>query len=199
LEKIYTYFDLILVILLFLFLFFKFKSLLGKKVGLQSYKVKEEIIETLKNKQLNIELFEVDEKFKADISKIKELNPSFTYDKFLLNSKKAFELIVYSFNDNDLSNIKHLITEEVYNLFNQAIIKRDNKKLEILIKDFNNVEISKIQIINNEIYIDVTFNTKQLRKINTTEKEYSLEEIWTFKNNPNKDKIIWKLSSIKVN
>ena len=53
-EKIYTYFDLILVILLFLFLFFKFKSLLGKKVGLQSYKAKEEIIETLKNKQLNI-------------------------------------------------------------------------------------------------------------------------------------------------
>lgn len=198
-EKIYTYFDLILLILLFLFLFFKFKSLLGKKTGLQSYKVKEEVIETLKNKQLNIELFEVDEKFKADIAKIKELNPSFTYDKFLLSSKKAFELIVYSFNDNDLSNIKHLITEEIYNLFSQAIVKRDNKKLEILIKDFNNIEVSKIEIINNEIYIDVTFNTKQLRKINETEKEYSLEEIWTFKNTPEQDKIIWKLSSIKVN
>jgi predicted lipid-binding transport protein (Tim44 family) len=109
-----------------------------------------------KNKQLNIELFEVDEKFKADISKIKELNPSFTYDKFLLNSKKAFELIVYSFNDNDLSNIKHLITEEVYNLFNQAIIKRDNKKLDFC--EINGWRM--IEIFEKEFPISLDFLEK---------------------------------------
>ena len=53
---------------------------------------------------------------------ILELDNNFDFKSFIKGAKEAFKIIVESFNNKKLTNVKNLISEEVFDKFEKAIV-----------------------------------------------------------------------------
>ncbi len=136
---------------------------------------------------------------------IQSYDRDFSIKEFLDGSKKAFKLIVKAFQDRNIEKIKNLLSEEVYENFEDEISYRKTKpvtKLKILSIQ---AELLDINIINKEAFIKVGFMSKQSAtddklksKNNETKKVREVKEVWGFKkkmDDPNPNWILAEVSS----
>ena len=159
-------------------------KLLGKKTRVErkdktegkvnlSEQHKENLDVVLENAEKNVDLLEQNIDKKA----------------FLEGAKKAFEIIVKSYKDNNIQAVESLLAPEVYESFKEQSELQENKP-----NSFEMTEL-KASIINsdltrNVVKIKVLFESKQKTVIKKKSVTHNIRDVWAFEkilgnNNPN--------------
>lgn len=105
------------------------------------------------------------------INLFEELNIDLNF--FLSASKATFQMIIKSFSDSDMEDIKHLCSESVFTNLKYAKQERinQNKILVSKIIEIDSVEIVLVNQTGNEIRVSLQFTSKQINFITNLNNE----------------------------
>ena len=142
--------------------------------------------------------------FKSNIAKIKKIDHNFSLEKFLSNSEKAFESVIYAFTNNDSKTINLLTKEKANKNFITAMKEQNKLKHEVNIDiiSFINKEIKELQLEKNIARITLLFKTEQIFYIldkdeNVLEGNKSkieqIDDEWIFEKDLKSSNPIWYL------
>ncbi len=192
----FEYIDIILLAMIAGFIFLRLRGILGKRTGFEG-KAPPQFQEVLKNVKLekNVKQNEnFDEKAKKE---------------FLNGAKIAYETIITDFSDNDnkLTTSKSLLSNSIYDKFNDALRERNSKGhyAEITFIGVNSAIIKEHKKTNNILQVTVDFVGEVITCIKDKEKKIvsgdpekikKIYDTWVFSrdtksNNPN-----WQLVDI---
>ena len=184
------FFDIIIFAAIAGFIIYRLRSVLGKRTGFQKdlsqnqpkqdnkTEVAKEIPSLLDNQ---LKLQEVYKKV-AD----------FDHKQFIEGAKKAFEIIITSFNNGDKKNLKNLVSKDVYAAFEKAIDEKQNdpsSQFYSLIVE----SIAEAKVDNNTISISVNFISEQMLG-DDEGKIVKNKDTWTFEKPINSSSPIWILT-----
>ena len=149
-----------------------------------------------------------DQKYKEEVNEVKE-TPSlldnqlklqnvykkvndFDHKQFLEGAKKAFEIIITSFNNGDKKTLKNLVSKDVYATFENAIDnKTNNPTSQFYSLIIDSVEDAKVE--NNIISISINFISEQM--LNDDEgKIVKNKDTWTFEKPIGSKSPVWILT-----
>jgi predicted lipid-binding transport protein (Tim44 family) len=145
--------------------------------------------------------------FEDIVANVRKIDPNFSLVKFLDGAKKAFEMILTAFAENDRDTLKNLLATNIYKQFTSEIDKRisNEVKLDLTLVALPVVEIRNIKLQGNEISIDVFYGSQQVTLLKNDKGEIiegdssqidHVEDRWTFSKTL-KSKDNWLL--VKVN
>ncbi len=144
----FEYIDIILLAMIAGFIFLRLRGILGKRTGFDG-KTPAQFQEVLKNVNLETKTNknnEFDEKAQSE---------------FLSGAKIAYETIITDFSDNDNKIIKSkpLLSEKIYNQFDQALKERDKRGhfAEITFIGINSAKIKDHKKIDKVLQVTVDF------------------------------------------
>ena len=186
----FEYIDIILLAMIAGFIFLRLRGILGKRTGFEG-KPPSQFQEVLNN--INIE---------------KKLKNSENFDElakkeFLSGAKIAYETIITDFSDNDnkLTTSKPLLSEKIYEQFNQALKERNDRGhfAEITFIGLNSAKIKEHKNVNSFLQVTVDFVAEVITCIRDKEKKIisgdpekikKIYDTWVFSrdmrsNNPN--------------
>lgn len=188
------FFDIIIFFAIAAFLVFRLRKVLGRRTGFEkdqkeSFKQTKNII---REKNKKTEVPEMDIKF-AELKKAYEILDGFDYKKFLEGAKIAFETIIDAFNGGDKENLKILLTNKTYAVFEKAIDEKQNDP-NSQIFSLNIDKIEKVSTNNEKITIGVKFISEQFKN-NDESTITKKEDIWFFEKKIKSKNPNWLLSS----
>ena len=184
------FFDIIIFAAIAGFIIYRLRSVLGKRTGFQKdlsqnkpqqdkkTETKKEIPSLLDNQ---LKLQEVYKKV-AD----------FDHKQFIEGAKKAFEIIITSFNNGDKKNLKNLVSKDVYTAFEKAIDEKQNDQSS----QFYSLVVESIadaRVDNNKISISINFISEQMLG-DDEGKIVKNKDTWTFEKPINSSSPIWILT-----
>ena len=184
------FFDIIIFAAIAAFIIYRLRSVLGRRTGFQKdlsqnkpqqdkkTEIKNEIPSLLDNQ---LKLQEVYKKV-AD----------FDHKQFIEGAKKAFEIIITSFNNGDKKNLKNLVSKDVYIAFEKAIDEKQNdpsSQFYSLIVE----SIADAKVDNNTISISINFISEQMLG-DDEGKIVKNKDTWTFEKTINSSSPIWILT-----
>ena len=144
------------------------------------------------------------------IKEIKEADSSFDIEDFLIGSKTFFEMVLKSFVDGNLDNIKDFIKPSVLKNFKTAIDER-NKEQETLIIDLKSIQKNEIlssKITKTTLRITVGYESFQVKALldkndelidGDIDKEILVKDAWVFERKIKNDNPNWTLVETKGN
>ena len=200
--------DIIIFAIIAIFLFFRLKNILGEKTGFDPSQ-DEEKTNSRQTKNSNVvELSKqnkrvfnsIDEK----IRDIKKIDSSFIKDDFLSGAKIFFDMVIKSFVEGDLKNIKKYVKSSLLKDFQVAISERvkDKESLIINIKEIQKIIIKDIEINKNNIKIQVLFESEQIKALKDKNnkiidgdlnKVITVKDLWKFEKGINSNDKNWTL------
>jgi len=184
------FFDIIIFAAIAAFIIYRLRSVLGKRTGFQKdlsqnkpqqdkqKETKKEIPSLLDNQ---LKLQEVYKKV-AD----------FDHKQFIEGAKKAFEIIITSFNNGDKKNLKNLVSKDVYTAFEKAIDEKQNDPSS----QFYSLVVESIadaKVDSNTISISINFISEQMLG-DDEGKIVKNKDTWTFEKQINSSSPIWILT-----
>ena len=184
------FFDIIIFAAIAGFIIYRLRSVLGKRTGFQKdlsqnkpqqdkkTEIKKEIPSLLDNQ---LKLQEVYKKV-----------TDFDHKQFIEGAKKAFEIIITSFNNGDKKNLKNLVSKDVYTAFEKAIDEKQNdpsSQFYSLIVE----SIADAKVDNNTISISINFISEQMLG-DDEGKIVKNKDTWTFEKPINSSSPIWILT-----
>ncbi len=116
---------------------------------------------------------------------------SFDHKEFLEGAKKAFEIIITSFNKGDKNTLKNLVSKDVYNAFESAIdsgSNNPNSQFYSLVVD--GIDDAKVE--NSKITIAVNFISEQILEDNE-EDVVKNKDTWVFEKSIDSNTPAWTL------
>ena len=165
--------------------------MLGKKTIADKTVFKEKVIDN----DINENIFS-DEVKEYSQKQILELDNNFDFKSFISGAKAAFKIIVESFNNKKLSDVKSIISEEVFNEFQKVINIKDNSKNSFRIISVK-AHILNITVENKFAKIKVEFLSNQEKKVSEKSNRLdNIKDIWTFEKNMSIKSPIWKLVEV---
>ena len=184
------FFDIIIFAAIAGFIIYRLRSVLGKRTGFQKQKTdhrskyKEEVNEVKETPSL------LDNQLKLQ-NVYKKVN-DFDHKQFLEGAKKAFEIIITSFNNGDKKTLKNLVSKDVYTTFENAIDnKTNNPTSQFYSLIIDSVEDAKVE--NNIISISINFISEQM--LNDDEgKIVKNKDTWTFEKPIGSKSPVWILT-----
>ena len=203
-----------------LFLFWRLKSVLGSREGFE--KTMQEIQTQTNKVKTAPSVSNSDDDFDNDISDyveensenakilrvIKSLNKDFTVESFVSGAKKAYEIILMAFENNDLKTLKPLLDKSVYESFKTVVDERKKKQLSI---EASFIGMRDIRITN--VYFDKKISKAEITvafksEISTVVKDKTgkviegdpneikkQKDVWTFSRKLSENNPIWFLKS----
>ena len=141
--------------------------------------------------------------FDHALSQLKENDSTFDEETFLRGCSRAFEKIVVSYANADHTQLKKLLSKEVYSKFADAIDARqqNEQQMEALI-DFVEAEIVDVKLTKASASITVQFKSEQMLATvnadgtshdNPARLKANVTDIWTFKRTFSSTSSIWLL------
>tara|TARA_Y100001970_G_C14215341_1_gene849308 strand:- start:1618 stop:2199 length:582 start_codon:yes stop_codon:yes gene_type:complete len=184
------FFDIIIFAAIAAFIIYRLRSVLGKRTGFQKETTnnkpnyKEESNQTKKIPSL------LDNELKLEA--VYKKTENFDHKLFLEGAKKAFEIIITSFNNGDKKTLKSLVSKNVYLAFEKAIDDNKNNPSS----QFYSLIIEGIEdahVTNNTISISVNFVSEQM--VNNDEGQIiKNKDTWTFEKQADSTSPIWILT-----
>ena len=170
------FFDIIIFAAIAAFIIYRLRSVLGKRTGYQKDNSEKEIIQKANNeKDIKIPSL-LDNELKLE--SVYKLVPNFNHKQFLDGAKKAFEIIITSFNNGDKKTLKDLVSNDVYLTFEKAINENSNNpSSQFYSLVIDGVEDAKVE--NNTISISINFISEQMLN-NDEGKIIKNKDTWTF-------------------
>ena len=192
----FEYIDIILLAMIAGFIFLRLRGILGKRTGFEG-KAPPQFQEILKNVQLDKNLKErqsFDEKAKKD---------------FLSGAKIAYETIITDFSDNDnkITTSKPLLSNKIFDQFNDALKERNAKGhyAEITFIGVNSAIIKEHKKNNNILQVTVDFVGEVITCIRDKEKKIisgnpekikKIYDTWVFSRDMKSTNPNWQLVDI---
>ena len=184
------FFDILIFAAIAGFIIYRLRSVLGKRTGFQKNISQPKPQETKKQEDLqNIpSLMDNETKLVAVYKKVNNFN----HREFLDGAKKAFEIIISSFNNGDKKTLKNLVSKDVYSAFEKAIDEKTNNP-ESQFYSLIVEGIADAKVENNTISISVNFISEQM--LNNDEGSIvKNKDTWTFEKPVNSSNPIWILT-----
>ena len=184
------FFDIIIFAAIAAFIIYRLRSVLGKRTGYQKDNSEKEIIQKANNeKDIKIPSL-LDNELKLE--SVYKLVPNFNHKQFLDGAKKAFEIIITSFNNGDKKTLKDLVSNDVYLAFEKAINENSNNpSSQFYSLVIDGVEDAKVE--NNIISISINFISEQMLN-NDEGKIIKNKDTWTFEKTINSTSPTWVLT-----
>ena len=192
----FEYIDIILLAMIAGFIFLRLRGILGKRTGFEG-KAPPQFEEILKNVQLDKNLKErqsFDEKAKKE---------------FLSGAKIAYETIITDFSDNDnkITTSKPLLSNKIFDQFNDALKERNAKGhyAEITFIGVNSAIIKEHKKNNNFLQVTVDFVGEVITCIRDKEKKIisgnpekikKIYDTWVFSRDMKSTNPNWQLVDI---
>ena len=192
----FEYIDIILLAMIAGFIFLRLRGILGKRTGFEG-KAPPQFEEILKNVQLDKNLKErqsFDEKAKKE---------------FLSGAKIAYETIITDFSDNDnkITTSKPLLSNKIFDQFNDALKERNAKGhyAEITFIGVNSAIIKEHKKNNNILQVTVDFVGEVITCIRDKEKKIisgnpekikKIYDTWVFSRDMKSTNPNWQLVDI---
>ena len=185
------FFDIIVFAAIAIFLIYRLRSVLGKRTGFQKTQTTQEAKkETHTNDQNPTpQLKESEQKLSVVYLK----NKNFDHKQFLEGAKKAFELIITSYNEGNKKTLKELVSKEVFYAFEKSIDEKTNdpnSQFYSLVVD--GVENATVE--NNTMKITLKFTSEQF-KDNDEGSITKKQDTWTFEKKIDSKNPAWILTS----
>ena len=206
--------DIINIILLIVvvFIFLVLRSVLGKRTGLEKQVIQDikEVKQPIKkdiitNDNIDNEgLTKLEKKFDNELKFLYKNDKQFTLEYFTEGVKKAYEMILVAYSEENTSLLKSLLSQNIYEEFNESINIRNEKfqKLEYSLIKVEDVKIQDIIINKNVVRIKVLINAlnnsiisqiKDDEKVNKRNNS-NVNETWSFDKNINSSDPNWKVA-----
>ncbi len=170
------FFDIIIFAAIAGFIIYRLRSVLGKRTGFQKEakgQKTQPIIESDNSNQVP-SLLENELKLENVYKKVN----NFDHKQFLEGAKKAFEIIITSFNNGDKQTLKELVSKEVFKAFEEAIdSKTNNPSSQFYSLVIDGVEDAKVE--SGQISISINFISEQMLN-NDEGKIIKNKDTWTF-------------------
>ena len=192
----FEYIDIILLAMIAGFIFLRLRGILGKRTGFEG-KAPPQFEEILKNVQLDKNLKQsqsFDEKAKKE---------------FLTGAKIAYETIITDFSDNDnkITTSKPLLSDKIFDQFNDALKERNAKGhyAEITFIGVNSANIKEHKKNNNFLQVTVDFVGEVITCIRDKEKKIisgnpekikKIYDTWVFSRDMKSTNPNWQLVDI---
>ena len=189
----FEYIDIILLAMIAGFIFLRLRGILGKRTGYEG---------------------KIGEEFKEEFSKTilkKEFQKKDTFDEvakneFLKGAKIAYETIITDFSDNDnkLIKSKPLLSQKIYDQFNQALKDRDQRGhyAEITFVGVKSATIKEHKTIDHILKVTVDFVSEVITCIKDKDKKVisgdpekikNIYDTWVFSRDTKSKKPNWHL------
>ena len=184
------FFDILIFAAIAGFIIYRLRSVLGKRTGFQKNMSEPKPQETKKKEDVQTipSLMDNETKLEAVYKKVNNFN----HREFLDGAKKAFEIIISSFNNGDKKTLKNLVSKDVYSAFEKAIDeKTNNPESQFYSLIIEGIADAKVE--NNTISISVNFISEQM--LNNDEGSIvKNKDTWTFEKLVNSSSPIWILT-----
>ena len=209
----FPYLDILIFGIIAIFLIFRLKNVLGTKTDFQETSVKKDNKKEKLSNVIPLKSIKKSEDIDLnndEIKKIKEADSSFEMEDFLTGSRTFFEMVLKSFVDGNLDNIKDFIKPSVLKNFKIAIDER-NKEQETLIIDLKSIQNNKIlssKITKTTLSITVGYESFQVKALldkndelidGDIDKEILVKDVWVFERKIKNDNPNWTLVETKSN
>jgi predicted lipid-binding transport protein (Tim44 family) len=134
---------------------------------------------------------------------IRKIDPAFNLDHFYQGAKKAFEMVLKAFTNNDKDTLQHLLNKEVLHKFCEAIKSRQQQKIENTIVGINSIKVTDATFTGGKAVISVEIASDQINVARDASNKIlsghptkisTISETWTFERDVKKDNI-WSLTS----
>ena len=184
------FFDILIFAAIAGFIIYRLRSVLGKRTGFQKNISEPKPQETKKQEDVQKipPLMDNETKLEAIYKKVNNFN----HREFLDGAKKAFEIIISSFNNGDKKTLKNLVSKNVYSAFEKAIDEKTNNP-ESQFYSLIVEGIADAKVENNTISISVNFISEQM--LNNDEGSIvKNKDTWTFEKPANSSSPIWILT-----
>ena len=184
------FFDIIIFAAIAGFIIYRLRSVLGKRTGFQKNISEPKPQETKKQEDVQKipSLMDNETKLEAVYKKVNNFN----HREFLDGAKKAFEIIISSFNGGDKKTLKNLVSKDVYSAFEKAIDEKTNNP-ESQFYSLIVEGIADAKVENDTISISVNFISEQM--LNNDEGSIvKNKDTWTFEKPVNSSNPIWILT-----
>ncbi len=184
------FFDILIFAAIAGFIIYRLRSVLGKRTGFQKNISEPKPQETKKQEDVQKipSLMDNEIKLEAVYKKV----DNFNHREFLDGAKKAFEIIISSFNNGDKKTLKNLVSKDVYSAFEKAIDEKTNNP-ESQFYSLIVEGIADAKVENDTISISVNFISEQM--LNNDEGSIvKNKDTWTFEKPTNSSSPIWILT-----
>ncbi len=184
------FFDILIFAAIAGFIIYRLRSVLGKRTGFQKNISEPKPQETKKQEDVQKipTLMDNETKLEAIYKKVNNFN----HREFLDGAKKAFEIIISSFNNGDKKTLKNLVSKNVYSAFEKAIDEKTNNP-ESQFYSLIVEGIADAKVENDTISISVNFISEQM--LNNDEGSIvKNKDTWTFEKPANSSSPIWILT-----
>ena len=184
------FFDILIFAAIAGFIIYRLRSVLGKRTGFQKNISEPKPQETKKQEDIQKipSLMDNETKLEAVYRKVNNFN----HREFLDGAKKAFEIIISSFNNGDKKTLKNLVSKDVYSAFEKAIDEKTNNP-ESQFYSLIVEGIADAKVENDIISISVNFISEQM--LNNDEGSIvKNKDTWTFEKPVNSSNSIWILT-----
>ena len=148
-------------------------KVLGKKTIVDKTMFKEKAIDN----DINDNIFS-DEVKEYSQKQILELDNSFDFKSFIKGAKEAFKIIVESFNNKKLISVQNLVSEEVFEKFQNAIDIKNNSEHSFIITSVK-AHILDITVKNKFVIVTNFVSNDHIKKICISKKN-EIKNILTF-------------------
>ena len=184
------FFDILIFAAIAGFIIYRLRGVLGKRTGFQKNISEPKPQETAKQEDVQKipSLMDNETKLEAVYKKVN----SFNHREFLDGAKKAFEIIISSFNNGDKKTLKSLVSKDVYSAFEKAIDEKTNNP-ESQFYSLVVEGVAEAKVENDTISISVNFISEQM--LNNDEGSIvKNKDTWTFEKPTNSSSPIWILT-----
>ena len=124
-----------------------------------------------------------------------EIEENFSEETFLIGAKKAFEIIVSSYKENNIDVADQLLSSKVLNFFREQIqtnnITYDSFQITELKASILNIEVAK-----QMARIKVSFESTQKTLIEKKSETLNIQDIWTFEKTLGSTNPNWVLAEV---
>lgn len=210
--------DIILFAMVAAFLVFRLWSVLGRRTGNEQTPVKPpqpimaprgaaaDNVVALSDRSRPAAPARPSNPLEAGLAQIAAADPHFRTDGFIDGARHAFDLIVKSFADGDTATLRPLLSDEVYDVFAEAIRHRlaTKETLETRVVTMRDPELVEAKLEGRTASITVKFVSGQISatrsadgKIVDGDAERAVEhtDLWTFARNVRASDPNWILAS----
>ena len=192
----FEYIDIILLAMIAGFIILRLRGILGKRTGFEG-KPPPQFQEVLKNVNLEKNIKQ-NQNFDDNAKK-----------EFLNGAKIAYETIITDFSDNDnkITTSKTLLSNKIFDQFNDALKERNSKGhyAEITFIGINSAKIKEHKKVNSILQVTVDFVGEVITCIRDKEKKIisgdpekikKIYETWVFSRDTKSNNQNWKLVDI---
>jgi predicted lipid-binding transport protein (Tim44 family) len=204
--------DILIFAVIAIFLIMRLRNILGSRDGFeqkqdnrpiqpvnQAESAREKKVVPLRPSQLD----------GTGLEAVRRADPNFSDDTFMQGAASAFGMVLSAFADGDETQLRRLLSFELYEEFSESIRLRNKNgdELGIEIISIDDVQLTDGQVVDNIASVTVTFVSTQTRTLTDRDgvvlEEDSMEsteltDIWVFERDTQLDDPNWKLVETRV-